>query len=171
MTETCFDTGRKMDTVDTLSEFFDIPMAERQEMLLDAIFEVHQWHYARNRSYRQAVESKGIGERISESNLVRLLRPTAHVFKSYLDHLETPFPENHPQDFLKWLAGILSIEIPEERFQEFKMRYANLESFLQAIEENFANRGFVIGTSSGTSGKSTIMVMKSSSLCLSKLGS
>ena len=135
-----------------------MPMEQRQERLLDAVFETHQWHFSRNQAYRLAVESKGVGESIDQSELARLLRPTAHVFKSYIDLLKTPFPESHPQEFLKWLVGNLSIEIPEERLRQFKSRYPSLEAFLQAIERNFSDLGFVIGTSSGTSGKSTIMV-------------
>jgi hypothetical protein len=158
MTATFPDTYSLADNHHTLVNFFDMPMAQRQEMMLSAIFEAHKWHYSRNRAYRLAVEAKGIGESIGESELVRLLRPTAHVFKSYIDLLETPFPENHPLDFLKWLAGNLSTEIPDDRLLKFKSHYSSLEAFLRAIEHNFADLGFVIGTSSGTSGKSTIMV-------------
>jgi len=127
-------------------------------MLFDAIFETHKWHISHNQAYRRAVESKGVGELIDESSLVRLLRPTAHIFKSYIDVLETPFPEYHPQDFLTWMADNLSIDISATRLKKFKSRYSSLEAFLLAIEEHFADLGFVIGTSSGTSGKSTIMV-------------
>jgi hypothetical protein len=141
-----------------LADFFEMPIANRQETLLAAIFETHQWHYPRNRAYRRAVGAKGVGEKIVESQLSRILRPTAHVFKSYIDILETPFPEYHPRDFLSWLGDHLSIQIPPDRILGFKKRYPNLEVFLQAIERNFNDLGFVIGTSSGTSGKSTIMV-------------
>jgi len=153
-----------MDTRYSLIDFFDIPIFQRQEMVLHAIFETHKWHYLRNRAYRRAVESKNIGTSITESQLARLLRPTAHVFKSYIDLLETPFPENHPQDFLEWLTGNLSIEIPDAHLKEFKRRYFSLEAFLLAIERNFGDLGFVIGTSSGTSGKSTIMVRDAESV-------
>lgn len=158
MTASFSDTHIQLDLRHTLIDFFDIPILQRHEIILGEIFETHRWHYPRNRAYRRAVESKGIGESVSESQLARLLRPTAHVFKSYIDLLETPFPESHPQEFLEWLADNLSKEIPHERLRDFKARYSNLEAFLRAIESNFGDMGFVIGTSSGTSGKSTIMV-------------
>ena len=149
-----------------LTDFFDLPVGERQELLLGAIFETHRWHYPRNQAYRRAVESKNVGESVSENQLARLLRPTAHVFKSYIDLLASPFPEFHPQEFLNWLMDNLSIEIPTERLREFKTRYRSLEAFLRAIEGNFADLGFVIGTSSGTSGKSTIMFRDSAGVDL-----
>ena len=157
-TESFSVTPITMDTHPNLIDFFNLSIIQRQEILLGAIFKTHQWHYLRNRAYRQAVESKSVGESISESQLTRTLRPTAHVFKSYIDLLRTPFPENHPKDFLNWFVGNLSIEIPHHRLKEFKPRYRTLEAFLLAIESNFSDLGFVIGTSSGTSGKSTIMV-------------
>lgn len=141
-----------------LMDFFEIPATQRLDTLLCAIIETHQWHYPRNRAYRRAVEAKGVGESITESHLARILRPTAHVFKSYIDVLPTPFPEYHPRAFLQWLDENLSIEIPSGRIQGFKASYPSLETFLQAIERHFNDLGFVIGTSSGTSGKSTLMV-------------
>ena len=104
MTVITTDTQYHTDTHQTLNSFFDMPVTTRQEMLFDAIFETHKWHISHNQAYRRAVESKGVGELIDESSLVRLLRPTAHIFKSYIDVLETPFPEYHPQDFLTWMA-------------------------------------------------------------------
>ncbi len=155
------ETPSPMKNAPDLMDFFGIPATQRQEILLDAIIHTHQWHYPRNRSYRQAVEAKGVGALVTESHLTRILRPTAHVFKSYIDLLPTPFPENHPRDFLQWLAHNLSIEFPTDRIQAFKTRYPSLEAFVQAIEHHFSDLGFVIGTSSGTSGKSTIMVRDS----------
>lgn len=89
---------------------------------------------------------------------MRLLRPTAQIFKSYLDILETPFPNHHPHEFLEWLDDHLSVPLPREHFDRFKPRYPNLEALLTAIERNFPQFGFEIGTSSGTSGRATIMV-------------
>jgi hypothetical protein len=138
-----------------------MPPSQRQELLLNAIFEGHRWHYTRNQAYRLTVEVKGVGATITEADLSRILRPTAHVFKSYIDILGTPFPEYHPYEFLDWLAGNLSIELLSQHLAAFKRRYSSLESFLTDIERVFADLGFVIGTSSGTSGKSTIMVRDS----------
>ena len=158
MMTTQTETLSPINTMPDLDDFFEIPATQRPEILLRAIYETHAWHYARNRAYRRAVEAKGVGEPITENHLSRILRPTAHVFKSYIDLLPTPFPENHPREFLQWLGENLSIEILPGRIQKFKTRYPNLEAFLQAIERHFNDLGFVIGTSSGTSGKSTIMV-------------
>ena len=152
-----------MLTQSTLSDFFEYPPAQRQEILLEKIFQSHAWHYSRNQAYRQTAEAKGIGQNIMEEHLERVLRPTAQVFKSYIDILGTPFPEEHPQEFLEWLSQNLSIPLPQDRFRRFKRRYKSLESFLSAIEDIFSDLGFVIGTSSGTSGKATIMVRDSES--------
>jgi hypothetical protein len=59
---------------------------------------------------------------------------------------------------MNWLGENLSIDLPSEQLGQFRRRYPSLEAFLKAIESNFRDLGFVIGTSSGTSGKSTIMV-------------
>lgn len=144
-----------------LSHFFDMSISQRRDMLLRSIIETHTWHFQINQAYRHAVEAKGIGDSISENDLSRILRPTAHVFKSYVDVLETPFPEHNPRAFLEWMSRNLSIEFPDHKIKAFKPRYPSLESFLVDIERIFANLGFVIGTSSGTSGKATIMVRDS----------
>jgi hypothetical protein len=91
-------------------------------------------------------------------DLPRLLRPTAQVFKSYIDILGTPFPEDKAHEFITWLRDSLSIDLPQERIEIFMERYRTLEALLLDIENNFADLGFVIGTSSGTSGRATIMV-------------
>ncbi len=147
-----------MDGNYELTDFFEMSISQRRDILLRAIFETHEWHYPRNQAYRLAVAAKGIGPSISKDALSRVLRPTARVFKSYIDILDTPFPENNPLGFLDWLSSNLSIELPKDQLKTFKSRYLSLESFLADIEKNFANLGFVIGTSSGTSGKATIMV-------------
>jgi hypothetical protein len=141
-----------------LSDFFELSPSQRNEILLSAIIKTHAWHYSRNPSYRLTVDAKGIGTSIDLNDFSRILRPTSHVFKSYVDILGTPFPENDPFGFVDWMAGNLSIDLPEDQIKSFKPRYPNLESFLTAIEIIFSNLGFVIGTSSGTSGKATIMV-------------
>ncbi len=147
-----------MQDKNQLIDFFDMSISQRRDILLKAIFKTHSWHYSRNQTYRIAVETKGIGLSITEADLSRVLRPTAQVFKSYIDILNNPFPENNPNDFLEWLASNLSIELPLNQIESFKSHYSTLESFLTDIEKIFSNLGFVIGTSSGTSGKATIMV-------------
>ncbi|MBC7293663.1 MAG: hypothetical protein H5T84_06125, partial [Thermoleophilia bacterium] len=91
-------------------------------------------------------------------DLPRLLRPTAQTFKSYIDFLGTPFPQDNPHGFLEWLAAQLSAELPRHRFARFRNRYRSLEAFLRAIERNFAELSPEILTSSGTSGRATIIV-------------
>jgi hypothetical protein len=134
--------------------------------LLQAIAETHAWHYERNRAYRHTVAARGVGPIIDQdggsagraSALARLLRPTAQTFKSYIEILGTPFPQDQPRAFLNWLDDQLSVELSRVRFDRFRGRYRSLEALLQDIEEIFADFGFEVSTSSGTSGRSTIMV-------------
>jgi hypothetical protein len=90
--------------------------------------------------------------------LPRLVRPTAQTFKSYIDILGTPFPQDQPQGFVTWLADQLSVGLPVERAAAFSTRYRSLEALLQEVEEVYADFGLSVTTSSGTSGRSTIMV-------------
>jgi len=142
-------------------DFFGMSPVQQQNVLLEAILETHAWHFPRNQAYRVTIEAKGLGAKITTDDLSRILRPTAHVFKSYFDLMESPFPELDPVVFLKWLSYQLSISLPPEHLAQFKTRYHSLESFLLEIEKIFDDLGFVIGTSSGTSGRSTIMVRDS----------
>jgi hypothetical protein len=149
-----------------LSDFWDMPAAERERVLLDAIADTHAWHFARNQAYRHTVAARGIGPSLAIGAdaaerariLPRLLRPTAQTFKSYIEVLGTPFAQDHPHAFLNWLADQLSIELPRERFQRFRDRYGSLEALLKDIERHFADLELEVLTSSGTSGRSTIMV-------------
>jgi hypothetical protein len=147
-----------MNLINDLNLFFDLQPHERSERLLTAIFDNHTLHYPLNNAYRHSAESKGVGERITENELALILRPTAQVFKSYIDILGTPFPEDQPLAFLDWLSDNVSIQLPTERFSRFKSHYSNLEAFLLDIERIFEDWGFEIGTSSGTSGRATIML-------------
>jgi hypothetical protein len=141
-----------------LADFWNFAPDQRRAILLGAIARMHAWHFERNPSYRHTVSSRGIGPAICPSDLPRLLRPTAQTFKSYIDILQTPFPQDCPQAFLSWLADQLSIEIPRQRFTQFRERYRSLEALLSDFERVFADFGLEISTSSGTSGRSTIMV-------------
>ena len=140
------------------ADFFGISPAERQDTLLKAILDSHAFHFPRNRSYRRSVEAKGIGPSITENDLALVLRPTSQVFKSYIDALGMPFPNHNPLGFLQWLADNLSTDLPTDRFRLFRRKYRTLEALLQDIERIYADSGFAIGTSSGTSGKATIMM-------------
>ena len=142
-----------------LTDFWTMAPPQRETVLLEAIASAHAWHYARNRAYRQTVIARGVGPSLDlPSDLPRLLRQTAQTFKSYIDILGTPFPQDRPHAFLDWLADQLSVDLPRERFVQFRSRYPSLEALLQDIERIYADFGFEISTSSGTSGRATILV-------------
>ncbi|MFH1834162.1 MAG: hypothetical protein ABH877_03975, partial [bacterium] len=95
--------------------------------------------------------------------LPRLLRPASLTFKSYIDELGTPFPQDDPRGFVAWLAEQLSIGLPRERIDQFRSRYRSLEALLQAVEHVYSDLGLEFLTSSGTSGRATIMARDPSS--------
>lgn len=140
-----------------LRDFWEMAPDVRESVLLTAIERAHAWHYPRNAAYRQIVSARGIGPTIGPADLPRLLRPTAQAFKSYIDLLG-PFPQDRPTAFLAWLADQLSIELPRDRFEQFRPRYRSLEALLADLERIYADLGLEVLTSSGTSGRATIMV-------------
>ncbi len=140
-----------------LVEFWDMEPTAREAVLLEGVLETHAWHYERNAAYRAAVSARGVGEKGDAAALSRLLRPTAATFKSYIDVLGTAFPQDDPSGFLKWLATQISAPLEVER-RRFKKRYQSLEDLFLAIERQFADMGLRILTSSGTSGRATIML-------------
>ena len=158
-----------------LADFWTMTPARRETVLLEAITASHAWHYERNRAYRQTVAARGVAATVdlagdstgsfvgrSQSGLAellpRLIRPTAQTFKSYIDILGTPFPQDRPLAFLGWLDDQLSLELPRERFESFRPHYRSLEALLLDIERILADLGLEVLTSSGTSGRATIMV-------------
>jgi len=141
-----------------LEDFWELSIEDRNNVLEQAIFKVHAWHYTRNSAYRHTLEARGVGGTITSSDLPLILRPTAQTFKSYIDILGTPFPQDCPADFINWLADQLSIRLPDERFASFRSRYASLEDLLSAVEDIYEDYGLEVITSSGTSGRSTIML-------------
>ena len=147
-----------------LVSFWDMPADQREAILLDGILQAHAWHFERNRAYRQTVSARGVGPTLDAAALARVLRPTAQTFKSYIDLLGTPFPQDRPLAFLDWLAAHLSIELPRARFSQFRPTYGSLEALLRAIEVIFADLGLEILTSSGTSGRATILVRNQQAL-------
>jgi hypothetical protein len=152
------ETSRESSLSFRLADFWAMPPAQRLEILLQAIESSHAWHFQHNRAYRQTITARGVGSEKPPSDLSRLLRPTAQTFKSYIDLLGTPFPDQQPRRFLSWLADQLSVEIPRQRFNRFRSRYTSQEALLQDIERIYADFGFEILTSSGTSGRSSIIV-------------
>ncbi|MBN1317698.1 MAG: hypothetical protein JXA42_19600 [Anaerolineales bacterium] len=141
-----------------LVDFWNIEPEQRERILVDAIMDTHAWHFSRNRAYRKTVTARGVGQTIDATELSRIIRPTALTFKSYIDLLQTPFPQNRPHAFLEWMADQLSVELPAGRFFLFKKRYPSMETLLSAIEIFFSDLGIEISTSSGTSGRASIMV-------------
>ena len=141
-----------------LIDFYAIEPAERDQILLDAIHDCHAWHYARNDAYRATVSARGVGPCLYREQLPRLLRVSAITFKGYIEQLGTSFPQNQPRRFLEWLAGQLSLALPLDRADVLRPRYATLEGLLSAIEALYADRGLEVVTSSGTSGRFTILV-------------
>jgi hypothetical protein len=126
--------------------------------LLSAILNTHTYHFSRNDAYRKSVLAKGLGEQIDKDDIVRLLRPTSQVFKSYIDIMGTSFPHHKPDKFIEWLEGNLSIPLPDDKTINLKDRYPSLEALLSIIEIAYSDLGLEIGTSSGTTGRATIMV-------------
>ncbi len=107
---------------ESLARFWEIDPHERVGILEQAIAQTHAQHYARNVAYRRAVEARGVGAVLAPGDLPRLLRPTAQTFKSYIDILGTPFPQDQPRAFVQWLAEQLSVAMPRERTERFRAR-------------------------------------------------
>lgn len=148
-----------------LVDFWQIAPEDRPATLLKAIEEVHAWHFPRNQAYQRIVSGRSVGLTLQGApDLPLILRPTAQTFKSYIEILGSPFPNDHPQEFLNWLADQLSVELPRQQFTQFRRRYGSLEAFLKEIETRFSSFGLEILTSSGTSGRSTIMARDQDSI-------
>ena len=147
-----------------LADFWDLRPVERKTILSEAIQRSHAWHFERNQAYRQTVSARGVGPRAEPEDFARLLRPTAQTFKSYIELLGSPFPQHNPQPFLEWMADQLSIDLPRQRFKDFRKQYPSLEALLADFERVYADYGLEILTSSGTSGRATIMVRDNEAL-------
>lgn len=141
-----------------LADFWDIAEAERDRLVLDGIVAAHAWHYQRNTAYRTVVAARGVGPRAKATDLPKLLRPASQTFKSYIDALDTPFPHDDPRGFVDWLAAQLSVDLPKERLLRSARRYRSLEALLASVESACSGLGLEILTSSGTSGRASIIV-------------
>ena len=146
-----------------LSGFWAMPEAERESLVLRGIVEAHARHFDRNPAYRRTVSARGVGPLVEVADLPRLLRPTSQTFKSYIEVLGTPFPQDDPKGFVAWLADQLSIALPQDRIDRFRSRYRSLEGLLGAVERAYADLGLEFLTSSGTSGRATMVVRDSAS--------
>lgn len=155
-------TGLTFDL--SLADFWTIDPETARRYLIQATIDTHVWHYARNPAYRRTVEARGLSDNLTAADLPRLLRPTALTFKSYIDLLGTPFPQDVPLAFLEWVGEHLSIPLPRERFAQFRPRYSSLEALLADFERIYVDLGLEVSTSSGTSGRSTILVHSPNSM-------
>jgi hypothetical protein len=150
----------------SLGDFWGMSPSERSQLLMAAILAQHAYHYELNNAYRNTVAARGVKSKATPDDLPRLLRPTAQTFKSYIDVLGTPFPQDVPQAFVEWLADQLSVELPRERFAHFRARYRSLEKLLRAVEHEFRDLGLELLTSSGTSGRASIIARDKKSTAL-----
>ncbi len=141
-----------------LVDFWELSADNRLEILLNAIIQSHTDHYTRNAAYRLAMNARNIGPQISTREIGRLPRTTSILFKSYIDALGSPFPQDNPTGFIAWLQDQISITLPKERFSLFRKSYPSIEALLSDFERIFADLGFEILTSSGTSGRVSIML-------------
>jgi hypothetical protein len=122
----------------------------------DAIIAAHQYHFDRNAAYRRTVSARGVGPRLDPRDRARILRPAALTFKSYSD-LIGPFPQDDPAGFLAWLRDQISLPLPAGREHAFRRRYGSLEALLCDVERAYADMGLEIVTSTGTSGRASIV--------------
>jgi hypothetical protein len=139
-----------------LEDFLTLPPPQRSQVLLEAIEEQHRYHFGRNVAYWQIVTARGVGPRVASDQLACLLRLAALTFKSYIEHIG-PFPQDDPPGFLRWLTDQLSISLPRDRWPAFRRRYRTLEALLCDIERIYADLGLEIVTSTGTSGRASIV--------------
>jgi hypothetical protein len=149
-----------------LDDFFTLPARQRSHLLLDAIEAQHRYHLEHNAAYRQILTVRGVGPQFRQDTMSRLLRPAAVTFKSYIDQVG-PFPQDAPADFVRWLSDQLSIQLPRERWTALRSRYQTLEALLCDIERIHAELGLEIVTSSGTSGRASIIVRDAATVELS----
>lgn len=139
-----------------LQDFLTLPAAQRNKVLLQAIQEQHSYHLERNVAYRQTLTARGVGERLGPGDLAQLLRMAALTFKSYIEHIG-PFPQTEPLGFLRWLSDQLSIPLSHDRWPAFRRQYSTLEALLCDVERIYADLGLEIVTSTGTSGRASIV--------------
>jgi len=140
-----------------LQDFYIRPVEECREALLAAIRAQHAFHFERNAAYRRTVTARGVTSATCPDDLALLLRPTALTFKSYAD-LIGPFPQDDPAGFIRWLREQLSLPLPDDRQAAFRTRYRTLEALLCDIERIYADLGLEIVTSTGTSGRASMVV-------------
>lgn len=148
-----------------VTSFIEMPLHERQNHLLVAICQAHSYHFQYNFAYQRAVHARGIGPACAAEDFSRLLRPAALTFKSYSD-LIGPFPQDDPLAFLRWLSQQISAPLSPERWPAFRRRYPSLETLLRDIERIYTDIGLQIVTSTGTSGRASIVARDGPTIAL-----
>jgi Acyl-protein synthetase, LuxE len=140
-----------------LQDYLTQPAEQRNPARLeDAIIAAHKHHFERNTAYRRTVAARGVGHELDPGDLARILRPAALTFKSYSEIIGL-FPQDDPYGFLAWLQDQISEPLPAGRQAAFRRRYGSLEGLLCDIERVYADVGLEIVTSSGTSGRASIV--------------
>ncbi len=139
-----------------LADFWAMDEATRIHTLLERVKAAHAYHYERNTAYRSTVAARGIGPETRANEMPRLLRTTSLAFKSYIDVLGTPFPETRPAAFVDWLADQVSVDLRPSK-QRFRDGYLSMEGLLRAVEREYSKLHLELLTSSGTSGRATII--------------
>lgn len=148
-----------------IAGIFAMSAEQRRDFLVAAIGEAHSYHYQHNAAYRRTVNARGVGLYCKPTDLARLLRPAALTFKSYAD-LVGPFPQDDPLAFLRWLNDQLSLPLEPARWPMFRRRYSSLEALLCDIERIYADLGLQIVTSTGTSGRASVVARDGATLAL-----
>jgi hypothetical protein len=149
------------------NDFVHLPASVRREQLTAAISRCHAYHFERNSAYRTTVIARGVGSVLGSGELGRILRPAALTFKSYGEVIG-PFPEDDPAGFHRWLSDQLSCPLPSDRWDALRSgrRYTSLEALLCDVERIYADLGLEIVTSTGTSGRSSIVVRDEATIAL-----
>lgn len=145
-----------MSRGDLLNLSYNGSKSAAEDAVTAQILNDHAYHIEHNAAYKALAEEVGVGKMIDPADMHRLLR-TDREFKSYFDKDPSkgiPFPEDQPQDFIKWLNYMISDEL-ELNPDKFEKKYKTFEDFLNAIE----GQGLVIGHSSGSTGVFTTLPM------------
>ena len=139
-----------------LADFWDFDEAAREDLLLRGIAASHAYHFERNTAYRNTVAAHDIGPRAAAEDMSRLLRSTSLSFKSYADILGTPFPQDRPAEFFRWLVEQSSVDLRAAAGRA-RRRYRSLGALLGAVEHACHSVDLEVLVSSGTSGRMALI--------------
>jgi hypothetical protein len=139
-----------------LADFWTMNEAAREDLLLREIAAAHAHHFERNTAYRNTVAAHGVGPWAPPAEMHRLLRTTSQAFKSYIDVLGTPFPQDRPAEFFRWLIEQVSLDL-RAGAPRSPSRHRSLEGLLKAVERSYPGLGLEMLTSSGTSGRMAVI--------------